>query len=81
MAKPPIPRDSGCGIPDKWREVLRELPPEETRDLIQDQLAARRSRRELVAKVTSDVMSKVGLAMAGGALWAFVDQFRKWIGK
>ena len=79
MAKPPVPKE-GCGVPEKWREVLRELPPEEVRDYLQERIRAKKTRRELMAKITSDVMSKVGLAVAGGMLWAFLDQIKRWIG-
>jgi hypothetical protein len=94
MARPPRPVDPPAqkpeeldaafqkrGITSEWERLFHEVPPLEARDYLNDRLEARRKRRDLIGKMTSEMLSKVSAAAGVGALWAFVEYLRRWTGK
>jgi hypothetical protein len=94
MARPPRPVDPPAqkpeeldaafvkrGITPEWETLFKEVPPLEARDYLNDRLEARRKRRDLIGKMTSEMLSKVSAAAGVGALWAFVEYLRRWTGK
>ena len=94
MARPPRPVDPPPhkpeeldaafhkrGITPEWERLFHEVPPLEARDYLNDKLEQRRKRRELIAKMTSETLTKLSAAAGVGALWAFVEYLKRWIGK
>jgi hypothetical protein len=69
------------GITPEWETLFKEVPPKEARDYLNDKLERRRKRRELIAKMTSETLTKLSAAAGVGALWAFVEYLKRWIGK
>lgn len=69
------------GITPEWERLFHEVPPLEARDYLNDKLGQRRKRRELIGKMTSEMLTKLSAAAGVGALWAFVEYIKRWIGK
>ena len=69
------------GITCEWETLFKEVPAKEAREYLKNKLDQLERRQDRVSKLTTHVLGAVLGSASLGALWALVENLKRWIEK